>query len=164
MADVRTVELDAMPVVSALGYGESPEEQAWDLILSYATESGLDPWDGTHRFLGFNNPDPSPGSPNYGYEQWITVPAGTTVSAPLEVKQFRGGSYAVLRLHGLEGIGEAWKELVTWVEDQGYEIAASEHACLEELLTPLDQPQETWEFDLYLGIVPLNNGQLLNRA
>ena len=164
MADIKIVDLDPMHVVSALGYGESPEGQAWDLILGYAGNTGVTPWDGSHRFFGFNNPDPAHGSPNYGYEQWITVPAATEVSEPLEAKKFQGGRYAVLRLHGLEGIGDAWKELVTWVEDQGYEIAASEYACLEELLTPIDQPQETWEFDLYLGIVPSENGQLLNRA
>ena len=152
MTDVRTVELEPMHVVSALGYGETPEEQAWGLVLEFAGRSSLEPWDGTHRFFGFNNPDPTPGSPNYGYEQWITVPDGTTAPKPLEVKQFAGGRYAVLRLHGLEGIGDAWKELVAWVEEQGYGIAASEHACLEELLTPLDQPQESWEFDLYLAI------------
>ncbi len=152
MTEIRIDELEPMQVVSALGYGESPEEQAWGHIMGFAAATGLDPWDGEHRLFGFNNPDPSPGSPNYGYEQWLTVNPETAVPDPLEAKRFAGGRYAVLRLRGLEGIGEAWKELVTWVEDRGYEIAASEHACLEELLTPIDQPEETWEFDLYLGI------------
>ena len=73
MTDIRTVDLEPMQVVSALGYGESPEEQAWELILGFAKDSKVDPWDGDHRLFGFNNPDPSPGSPNYGYEQWITA-------------------------------------------------------------------------------------------
>ncbi len=153
MPEVRIVELEPMRVVAALGYGESPEGDAWDMILRYAADHDMQGWGDDHRFFGFNNPDPTPGSPNYGYEQWITVPDEMTAHDPLQVKQFAGGRYATLRLHGLDGIGNAWKQLVSWVEDQGYQIASAEHVCLEELLTPLDQPQESWEFDLYLGIV-----------
>ena len=153
MANIEIVELEPTQVVSALGFGEDPEGQAWDLILGYAAANGLTPWTGDHRFFGFNNPDPTPGSPNYGYEQWITVAEGTTVAEPLEAKRFAGGRYAMLRLHGLDGIGDAWKRLVAWVEDEGYDIASTEYACLEELLTPLDRPQNEWEFNLYLGIV-----------
>jgi len=152
MTDVEIVELEPAQVVSALGFGEEPEGQAWDLILGYAAANGLTPWAGDHRFFGFNNPDPTPGSPNYGYEQWITVADETTVAEPLETKRFAGGRYAMLRLHGLEGIGDAWRRLVAWVEDEGYDIASAEHTCLEELLTPLDRPQDEWEFNLYLGI------------
>jgi hypothetical protein len=68
---VRIVQLEPMRVASALGYGESPEPQAWEKILAFAEAKGLDP--GEARFFGFNNPSPSPGSPNYGYEQWMTV-------------------------------------------------------------------------------------------
>jgi DNA gyrase inhibitor GyrI len=152
MSEITIIELEPMHVVSALGFGESPEGEAWDLILGYAADNELEPWSGETRFFGFNNPDPTPGSPNYGYEQWITVSDETAVSAPLEAKQFPGGKYAVLRLQGLDEIGDAWKELVAWVEDQSHEISASEYACLEELLTPLDQPQDSWKFNLYLGI------------
>jgi len=152
MTDVTIVALEPTQVVSALAFGEEPESQAWNLILGYAAANGLTPWDGDHRFFGFNNPDPAPGSPNYGYEQWITVAGETTAVEPLESKRFAGGRYAMLRLHGLEGIGEAWEQLVAWVEDEGYDIASTEHSCLEELLTPLDQPQDEWDFNLYLGI------------
>jgi effector-binding domain-containing protein len=153
MPEVLVVELEPMQVVAALGFGESPERDAWDLILRYAADNELPTWGGDNRFFGFNNPDPTPGSPNYGYEQWITVSDEPTISPPLEVKQFPGGRYARLRQHGLDGIGDAWRQLVSWVEEQGFQIAGSDHVCLEELLTPLDQPQESWEFDLYLGIV-----------
>lgn len=164
MSDIRTIELEPMHVVSALGFGESPEGEAWDLILGYAADNELEPWGEANRFFGFNNPDPTPGSPNYGYEQWITVTAPATVSPPLEAKLFPGGKYAVLRRCRLDRIGAAWKSLVAWVEDQGYEIASTEYTCLEESHTPLDQPQESWEFDLYLGIAALENGELLDRA
>lgn len=146
------VNLEPETVVAALGYGESPETEAWDRIGRFAEEHGFEMWDATHRFFGFNNPDPTPGSPNYGYEQWITVPDDITVSDPLEVKRFAGGRFATLHLQGIEHIGDAWQQLVAWVEDQGMHIAPTEHNCLEELLTPLDRPPEEWEFDLYLGV------------
>jgi hypothetical protein len=41
-----------------------------------------------------NNPNPSPGSPNYGYEFWMTV-AGNTPEGDITVKDFEGGLHAV---------------------------------------------------------------------
>ncbi len=151
MPEVQIVELEPTRVVAALGYGETPEYQAWELINEYIAEREIK-WPGQHRFFGFNNPDPTPGSPNYGYEQWITVDDDVNVDPPLETKRFSGGQYAALHLRGLKGIGEAWKQLVAWVEEEGYNIATTEHNCLEELRTPLDAPQDEWEFDLYLGV------------
>ena len=71
--DFRIVQLEPLRVASAHGFGEGPETLAWDKLTAWARERGL--WqDGTsRRFFGFNNPDPSPGSPNYGYETWMTV-------------------------------------------------------------------------------------------
>ena len=151
MPDVRIVELEPTRVVAALGFGQVPEEQAWELINGYLAEQGIEP-SGSHRFFGFNNPDPTPGSPNYGYEQWVTVADDAMASPPLETKQFAGGQYAALHFRGLEKIGEAWNQLVAWVEEEGYNIATGEHNCLEELKTPLETPQDEWEFTLYLGV------------
>ncbi|NIW49114.1 MAG: MerR family transcriptional regulator, partial [Gammaproteobacteria bacterium] len=64
---VRIVKLEPMTIASTYGFGEQPEIEAWEKLLSWAREIGLSLKD--HRFFGFNNPNPSPGSPNYGYEQ-----------------------------------------------------------------------------------------------
>ena len=71
--DVRIVQLEPLRVASALGFGPSPEAIAWEKILGWARQNGLPDAASTGatgkpapRFFGFNNPSPSPGSPNYG--------------------------------------------------------------------------------------------------
>lgn len=150
--DVRIVEMEAQPVVAALGFGTAPELEAWRLIEAFARDHGLDLWSGRHRFFGFNNPDPSPGSPNYGYEQWMTVDATTFADPPYEIKATLPGRYAVTRLRGAEHIAPTWHGLVAWFEEHGHPLPSRRELCLEELLTPIGEPTETWEFDLYLGL------------
>jgi hypothetical protein len=70
---VQIVRLEPTRVAAALGYGASPEMEAWGKLLAWAESQGLLAEIHKHRFFGFNNPNPSPGSPNYGYEQWMTV-------------------------------------------------------------------------------------------
>ncbi|GMQ78181.1 MAG: hypothetical protein BMS9Abin02_0680 [Anaerolineae bacterium] len=147
---VRIVQLDPMLIASASGYGESPEPIAWDKILNWANSEGLLGRDKDVRFFGFNNPDPSPGTPNYGYEQWMTVPQNVSGDDEITVKDFSGGLYAVAHCESLVVIGERWKQLVAWREDSVYHQA--HHQWLEELLSPPDTPHEQLVFDLYLPI------------
>ncbi|MDF1595282.1 MAG: GyrI-like domain-containing protein [Acidimicrobiia bacterium] len=154
MSDI-TVEirdLDAMTVASALGFGTEPEYEAWELIRGFAERHGLDLTSGEHRFFGFNNPNPSPGSPNYGYEQWMTIDPDIEVEEPLTRKQIPGGQYAVTRLKGIENITETWREFVAWFEESGRHPGRGWDQCLEELLTPITSPPEQWEFELYLPV------------
>jgi AraC family transcriptional regulator len=130
--DVRIIRLEPIRVAAALGFGESPEPLAWKKILSWAESMGL--LKGDVRFLGFNNPNPSPGSPNYGYEQWITVGAGVQGKGEIEVKEFPGGLYAVVRCKGLQNIPSIWKELASWVETSTYKMG--QHPWLEESMAP----------------------------
>lgn len=149
---VRLVDLQPMHVVTANGYGQYPEMEAWDLILDFSNEQDIDPWDKSHRFFGFNNPEPTPESPEYGYEQWMTIDDGIAADEPLDVKDVAGGRYATVHIHGLDTIGDAWQHLASWCEAQGYSVAGDREPCLEELLTPIDAPPEAWEMDLYLAI------------
>ena len=148
--EVRIVELEPMQVASAHGFGKNPEEQAWDKVLGWAKTEGL--LDGPYhpRFFGFNNPDPTPASPNYGYEQWITVAPDVSGNDEITIKEISGGMYAVTRFKGLSHIGRIWQELVAWVENSAYEMACQQ--CLEELLTPPGTPLEDFVFDLYLPV------------
>ena len=150
--DVRFVDLEPMRVVSALGFGGQPENEAWKLILDYVEGRGLDPRAGRHRFFGFNNPNPSAGSPNYGYEQWITVGPGVGADPPLETKEFRGGRYAVTRCESLDRMEATWQAFAVWLEDAGLSPAPGREPCLEELLSPVDEPQDEWVFDLYVAV------------
>jgi DNA gyrase inhibitor GyrI len=133
--EVRIVRLAPMQVAMSYGFGASPEGIAWDKLLSWAKSKGLLGNAGT-RFFGFNNPNPAPGSPNYGYEQWMTVAPDVAGEGDVTIKTFDGGLYAVTRCT-LDGIGEAWGQLVMWREGSRYRPA--HHQWLEESISP---PQE----------------------
>lgn len=148
---VRIVQLDCMRVISSYGFGTEPEGIAWDKLLSWAKKKGLDL--SKHRYFGFNNPNPSPGSPNYGYEQWMTVGADVEPEGDMRVLDFGGGLYAVTRCEGVENIGRTWKELVQWHEDSKYKKPHNWFFCLEECVSPPDGPVEGLVLDLYLPIV-----------
>jgi DNA gyrase inhibitor GyrI len=148
--DVRIVQLAPMRVLSAYGFGESPEAEAWQKLLAFVQTRGLLDGAEKYRFFGFNNPNPAPGSPNYGYEQWITVGLDVIPEGDLELKDFSGGRYAVLRSAGVHTIAQDWQALATWREDSQYE--AAHHQWLEELLTSPTAPFEEFAFDLFLPI------------
>jgi len=159
--EVRIVHLEPTRVASAHGFGEQPEIEAWNMILSWVKSKGMLDDLKAHRFFGYNNPDPSPGSPNYGYEQWIFVDPHAEGEGEVTIKDFTGGLYAVAGCT-LSNIGEAWKQLVTWVEGSKY--AMSHQQCLEECLNPevfitsegTAAPDEAMldkvEYNLYLSI------------
>jgi DNA gyrase inhibitor GyrI len=147
---VRIVNLEPVRVASAYGFGEQPEYIAWDKLLDWAKRQGFEDL-GKHRFFGFNNPNPSPGSPNYGYEQWMTVGPEVEGDDEIEIKDFQGGLYAVTRSEGLQNISENWQKLVVWREDSKYKEA--HHQWLGECFTPLAERLEDFVFDLYAPIV-----------
>jgi len=147
---VQIVEMEPMRVAAALGFGTGPEVQAWEKILAFAESKGLDRE--TARFFGFNNPNPSPGSPNYGYEQWMTVGPDVEGEGEVTIKEIPARRYAVARCDGLDTIGRVWGQLVTWFEDSPYKKPPHWHQCLEELLVPPEVPFEEYVFDLYLPI------------
>jgi AraC family transcriptional regulator len=150
--EVRILELEPMRVAYGLGFGESPEPIAWGKILAFGEAKGLLEDLDKVRFFGFNNPDPSPGSPNYGYEQWMTVGENVEAEGDVKIKDFSGGLYAVTRFKDLNNIGKVWKQLVLWQEDSKYK--RGNHQWLEEQLSPPDTPNfEDLVFDLYLPIV-----------
>ncbi len=146
---VRIVQLPPLRVASAYGFGESPEAQAWQTLLDWARARGLAGWS-AHRFFGFNNPSPAPGSPNYGYEQWMTVDPDVVGSGQVTIKDFSGGLYAVTRCHGLQNITQTWAELAAWAEAGPYR--RGHHQWLEECFTPEAAQVEDYIFDLYLPI------------
>lgn len=150
-ASLQLVTLPRMKVASARGFGASPEPIAWEKILKWAKDNGISTEQGQARFFGFNNPNPSAGTSNYGYEQWVTVSQDVKGSSEVQVKEFAGGLYAVARCT-LGNIGEAWQSLVASVEQSSYEIGSGQ--CLEECLSSAPAEFPNAVFDLYL---PVNN-------
>jgi len=162
-SNVRLIQLPPLRFVSASGFGAEPEAQVWKKLLGWAQERGLSL--AGRRFFGFNNPDPTPGSPNYGYEQWLSLLPGEVfppdgVVTPID---FPGGLYAVVGCR-LSEIGPAWQALVRWLESSPHRMSAGQ--CLEEALTPdvfvlegdelfaAGKSPADARFDLYLPIKP----------
>lgn len=160
--DVRIVKLEPMRVASVLGFSASPEIDAWTTLLDFARTKNLLENLQEVRFFGFNNPNPSPGSPNYGYEQWMTVGPEIEERDPVKIVEFSGGLFAVARSHGLNVIGQTWQQLVEWWQDCPYQQA--DNYCLEELINPelminpdgtlvnLEERMDKIIFNLYIPI------------
>lgn len=148
---VRIVKLEPLRVASFYGFGPHPESQAAQKLVAWAAPRGrLDEHTG-RRLFGFNNPNPSPGSPNYGYEFWLTVSPEVQEGEGVPVKEFGGGLYAVTRCQGVENIGATWGQLVKWLSDSSYGHA--QHQWLEEHLNPVfPAAEDELLLDLYAPI------------
>jgi AraC family transcriptional regulator len=151
--DVRIVELPAMRVACVNGFGEGPEGMAFDKMKAWAAAHNLS--GRSYRLFGYNNPDPSPGSPNYGYDVWITVDESVQADADVRIIEFPGGLYAVTRIEVNEpgnDIPSAWQQLVKWMENSKYRHGR--HQWLEEHIGPLDEMggEQSFTLDLHLPI------------
>lgn len=148
--DVRIVTLDPMRVASVLGFGPSPEAAAWQKLAAWAGPRGLLAEPDRPRIFGFNNPSPSPASPNYGYEFWIVVGPDVQAEGDVRIKQFDGGLYAVTRCQGVDNITPTWKQLVAWLAASAYRQA--HHQWLEEHISTVDVAPNELTLDLYAPI------------
>jgi len=123
---IQIVLLPPMRTASAWGFGTQPEEEAWHNMESWARPKGLLENSAAARMFGCNNPNPSPGSPNYGYEFCLTISEDFLPEAAIRIKSLSGGKYAVMPFEFPEtdpgvAIGNAWKSLDAWVADNGYQ-------------------------------------------
>ena len=151
--DVRIVRLDPMRVISVHGFGPEPEGVAWRKLWAWVERSGAARDGETQRVFGLNNPNPSAGSPNYGYEFWIEVGPDVQGDGDAQVKEFGGGLYAVTRCHNLSQIGDVWHRLALWRENSPHR--GGHHQWLEQHIGPLaaEQTPEELVLDLFLPIV-----------
>jgi DNA gyrase inhibitor GyrI len=151
--NVRIVNLPPMRVACVNGFGEGPEGQAFEKMKAWAQAHDL--LGKPHRLFGYNNPDPSPGSPNYGYDVWITVDDSVQAEGEARLIDFPGGLYAVTRIDVQEPgdeIPAAWQKLVKWMEASKYRHGR--HQWLEEHIGPLDEMggDQPFTLDLHLPI------------
>lgn len=152
LKEVWVVDLPPMRVASAHGFGRNPEDEAARQIADFAKAIGVDLKSGLVRTYGFNNPSPSPGSANYGYEIWLPIGPDVKATGSIEIKDVPGSKYAVTRFTGLSNIGRVWKELVAWFEDSPYMAPPNWCQCLESPLKWGEPDPEKWVFDLYLPV------------
>ena len=149
--DVRIVELPPMRMATAWAFSDSPETAAWELMHSWAEPLGYLDQNEPPRIFGFNNPDPSPGSPNYGYEFWMTIEEDIPVAGDIRLHSFGGGLYAVTRCVGIPAIPQTWKQLVVWLQKSKYRKA--HHQWLEEHISFMKTPLDQYILDLFLPIM-----------
>jgi DNA gyrase inhibitor GyrI len=150
--DIRIVRLEPFKVASTYGFGPQPEDIAWEKMFKWL--KSVDLWQkmGEQQLYGFNNPNPSPGSPNYGYEQWVVINKEYEPSKDVEFKSFTGGLYAVTRCYGIPEIGDKWQQLFRWRQNSSYQSAS--HQWLEKLTNPSQDPLDMHKMvmDLYIPI------------
>lgn len=151
--EVKIINLPPMRVASAHAFSSSPETDAWKKLSAWAEPKGLMADPHNAQVFGFNNPDPSPGSPNYGYEFWIAIAPEVQPEGDIQVKEFKGGKYAVTRCEvrsPWDDIPSTWKKLVAWFEASPYQHG--NHQWLEKHLLPLEKPGEIFTLELYLPL------------
>ncbi len=148
--NVKIVKLEPMRVASFHAYGASPELEAASKLMAWVKSQSFPNTPGSYRVFGFNNPDPSPGSPNYGYEFWITVKPDLKPEKGVTIKEFGGGLYGVTRVNGVQNITPVWKKLAAWRAESNYQNGS--HQWLEEHIGPLPVSEENLVLDLYVPI------------
>jgi DNA gyrase inhibitor GyrI len=147
--DVKIVKLEPIRVICFNGFGEGPEGQALEKLYAWATAHGK-----SGRVFGYNNPNPAPGSPNYGYDAWMVVDESVGAEGEARIIDFPGGMYAVKRCPVTEpwnDIPGTWQKLVRWRENSRYREAS--HQWLEEHIAPVGEAGEnSFTLDLFLPI------------
>ena len=140
---VQVIEIEPMRVASVRAFSESPENDAWEKMRAWAEPQGLLENLTKHPVFGFNNPNPSPGQKEYGYEFWIRMGAHFKGEGEIEAKDYDGGLFAVTTCKPWEEIHsdfakehgpflESWKKLVDWIIlNEKYEMDKSRQ-CLEK--------------------------------
>jgi len=151
--EVSIVTLPPMRVACINGFGESPEGQALEKMKAWAKLSNL--YGKPYRLFGFNNPDPTPGSPNYGYDVWLTLDSTVEVKGEARLLEFPGGLYAVTRCEvnkPWEDIPSTWQKMVKWMETSRFHHGR--HQWLEEHIGALEvmEANQPFALDLYLPI------------
>ncbi len=150
-SQVTLVTIPALHVISAWSYSTSPEDEAWEKLKAFAEPLGLLQPEKNPIIFGFNNPCPSIGSPNYGYEFCLVTDPSVKAIGDLKVKELPGGLYARMEFDptGTDpcvSIPAAWERLNAWLAASSYQQGQhqwlEEHSCkgiLRALLLPIEK-------------------------
>ena len=146
---IEMVTLPAFRAACFSGFGPEPEMIAWGKLMEWLQKHNMLPLKPENRIFGFNNPDPSPGSPNYGYNFWVSLPQDFPVD-DAEIVDYPGGDYAVTPCNNVEKIFETWQELNNWLEQSSY--IYGKYQWLEEAFIKNNDPEQFDHFELYLPV------------
>jgi DNA-binding HxlR family transcriptional regulator/DNA gyrase inhibitor GyrI len=158
-SDIRVVELPPMRVAYVRVISKSPENDAWSKMAAWAEPLGLLADLENHPVYGFNNPNPSPDSKEYGYEFWIRIGPDIEPEGEIRVKEFKGGLFAVATSRLKEemdaenfkkkGFLNSWRRLQLWLaqskdyklaKNPGLERSRNPTAPLDEIVLDLHMP------------------------
>lgn len=155
--EVRLERLSAMRAAHVHSFSESPEEDAWRKIETWARSIGLFEESLGTRVFGRNTYPTTEPEP-HGYEFFLTVSYDVELEDGIDVLEIPHGLYAVLRVESLDNLGEAWERMWNWIGESEHEHVGwrkGEHGwCdgFEENLTPLEKDPEKWVFDLWVKL------------
>lgn len=149
------LRLNQMVAAHFVSLHQPPEEEALTAALQYAENNGLT--DTTARLFGRNiylTDQPEP----HGYEYYVA--ADKIEPSGVEVGEVSGGLYAVVEVKNLFNLSEGWKNLLEWVEANGYQaigVKRGSHgwvnSAYEELLEWQQQkPPTEWRFRLWVQL------------
>jgi hypothetical protein len=135
---------------------QPPEEEALTAALKYAENNGLT--EATARLFGRNiylTDQPEP----HGYEYYVAADKIEPNGAD-GVGEVSGGLYAVVEVKNLFNLLEGWKNLLEWVEANGYRTVGVKrgpngwvNSAYEELLEwQLPKPPTEWRFRLWVQL------------
>ncbi|MDA3852084.1 MAG: effector binding domain-containing protein [Spirochaetaceae bacterium] len=118
------VEIKELPQATQMAFqafGVEPESQAWQKLEQWVKEKNF-PLEENSEIYGFNNPDPTAGNQQYGYEFRLTLPEDFKAAAKDEIINYPGGKYSTASfvLKTGEEIPKAWAILSDWFESSEY--------------------------------------------
>lgn len=148
-AGIRVRDLPPTRVAFYRATSLHPEREAFEVLLAWAKSQGLLDSPYRYRIFGFDDPCPVKDGDVYTYEVWLPVEDGVKASGDIGIKDFDGGTYAVLQTD-LVHIGENWRRMSRWLHSSNIQLGP--HQCLEETLSPPETPEEELRLDLYMPI------------
>ncbi len=146
--EVKIVETQPMRVASFRAISESPEHEAAKLLADWAQGKGLLDDLEKNPVFGFNNPNPTEGKKEYGYEFWIKVDDDFEEEG-ITIKDIEAGSYAVTTSESLSIIGERWMQIIEWVKNSEHEFRDAEFL---EKTHDFSAAEDELVLDLYVPI------------
>ncbi|UCG45414.1 MAG: GyrI-like domain-containing protein [Candidatus Bathyarchaeota archaeon] len=155
--EVRLERLSAMRAAHVHSFSESPEEDSWTKIETWAKSQGLFDEHLRTRVFGRNTYPTTEPEP-HGYEFFLTVGNNVEPGDGIDILEIQSGLYAVLRVEGLHNLGEAWKRMWDFIEVSEYEHIGWRkgnygwYDGFEENLTPLERDPAKWIFDVWVQL------------
>lgn len=156
--DVQVKTIGVLRVARYRAASPTPEDDSFKYIEEWLSRQDIKNPAAARRF-GFDvEVNPEQGRKGFrGYEVWCVVPESAKASGGVEIKDFGGGLYAVMKVtdpfsNPFEVIPAGWKRLVEWAKTNT-EYVIGEHQHLEE---PVGTKDDVC-LNLYLPIVPSRN-------